>query len=351
MEFALFNLMSQHSAGDDPAAILKTAGAQVRLADELGFDVAWFAEHHFSTHSVCASPLMMAAYCAGQTRRIRLGAAVVVLPLHHPMRVLQEIGMLDALSDGRGVLGLGTGHQPHEFRTYGVSIQERSAILEEGWDILEQGLTRRQVSYEGQYFTIPPTPIVGLRRECSMPPIYLAGGDAHLLRRAARYGATPLVSQGFKQPEAMARARALVDQSFAEAGGNGPAPIGLQRYIFITDDPAEARVAAEGMLRLARNALSLRDEIPPRDGALLRSVAYAGEPDIDWLVEHAPIGSAQKVSDMLARDIEVLRPRHMSLYMGFSTLPQSSVMASIERVGTQVLPGLRSLTMHLPSGG
>ena len=64
---------------------------------------------------------MMAAYCAGQTRRIRLGAAVVVLPLHHPMRVLQEIGMLDALSDGRGVLGLGTGHQPHEFRTYGVS--------------------------------------------------------------------------------------------------------------------------------------------------------------------------------------------------------------------------------------
>ena len=198
----------------------------------------------------------------------------------------------------------------------------------------------------GKYFTIAPTPIVGLRRECSMPPIYLAGGDAHLLRRAARYGATPLVSQGFKQPEAMGRARDLVDQSFAEAGGSGPAPIGLQRYIFITDDPAEARIAAEGMLRLARNALSLRDEVPPRDGSLLRPVPYPGEPDIDWLVEHAPIGSPTRVADMLARDIEMLRPRHMSLYMGFSTLPQSSVMASIERVGTQVLPQLRSMAVH-----
>ena len=342
MEFALFNLMSQHRADDDPAAILRTAGEQVRLADQLGFDVAWFAEHHFSTHSVCASPLMMAAFCAGQTKQIRLGPAVVVLPLHHPLRVLQEIGMLDALSGGRGVLGLGTGHQPHEFRTYGVPIAERSAILEEGWDILEQGLTRREISYEGKYFAIAPTPIVGLRPGASMPPIYLAGGDAHLLRRAARYGATPLVSQGFKQPEAMARARALVDSSFAEGGGQGPAPIGLQRYIFITEDAAEARIAAEGMLRLVRTSLSLRDEIPPRDGALLRSVAYEGEPSIDWLVEHAPIGSPAKVADLLAHDIETLRPTHMSLYMGFSTLPQSSVMQSIERAGTQVLPLLRA---------
>ena len=341
VEFALFSLMSQHRAGDDPALILRQTAEQVRLADALGYDVAWFAEHHFSSHSVCASPLTMAAFCAGQTERIRLGPAVAVLPLHHPLRVLQEIGMLDALSGGRVVLGVGTGHQPHEFQTFGVPIAERVAILEEGWDIIEQGLTTGAVSHQGRHFTIPPTPIVGLKAQPGMPPLYLAGGDAHLLRRAARKGATPLVSQGFKLPGAMAAARALVEASFAEAGFDGPPPLGLQRYIFVTDSPAEARVAAEGMLRLARTALSLRDPVPPRDGPWLRSVPYDGEPSVDWLVQHAPIGPAAKVADILARDIEQLRPTHMSLYMGHSVLPQSAVLASIERFGLEVMPALR----------
>ncbi|WP_158742392.1 LLM class flavin-dependent oxidoreductase [Acidisphaera sp. L21] len=341
MEFALFNLMSQHSADDVPAAILTNAVDQVRLADDLGFDVAWFAEHHFSSHSVCASPLMMAAACASVTKRIRLGPAVVVLPLHHPLRVVQEVGMLDALSGGRVVLGLGTGHQPHEFRTYGVPIHERVAILEEGWDIVEQGLTQGKVAHTGTYFSIPSTPIVGLKQVAGMPPTYLAGGDAHLLRRAARKGTTPLVSQGFKLPEAMSRARALVDESFAEGGWQGRAPLGLQRYIFITDDPAEARIAAQGVLRMARTALSLRDEIPPREGAWLRSVPFETEPTLDWLLEHSPIGPASKVADILARDIALLHPTHMSLYMGFTPFPQPRVMTAIERFGTEVLPLLK----------
>ena len=263
MQVALFNLMSQHRAEDPPAALLIAAAEQVSLADQLGFDVAWFAEHHFSSHSVCASPLMMAAYCAGRTTRIRLGPAVVVLPLHHPLRVLQELGMLDAMTGGRVVLGLGTGHQPHEFRSYGVPLDERAAILQEGWDIIEQGLTRGEVTHHGRFFDISRTPVVRLRETSAMPPVYLAGPDATLLRHAARHRATPLFSQGFKRPEAMLRAREEVDAAFAAAGHAGPAVFGLQRYVFVTDDPAEARSAAEGMLRLGRTALSLRDPIPP----------------------------------------------------------------------------------------
>ena len=139
----------------------------------------------------------------------------------------------------------------------------------------------------------------------------------------------------------MARARALGESSFAEAGVAGPPPLGLQRYIFVTDSPAEARAAAEGMLRLARTALSLRDAVPPRDGPWLHSVPYDGEPSIDWLLQHAPIGPAARVAGILARDIEVLRPTHMSLYMGHSVLPQRAVLASVERFGLEVMPGLR----------
>ncbi len=342
MELAFFSLTSQHGAHHAAADALRDAAQQVVLAEQVGFDVAWFAEHHFSSHSVCASPLMMAAHCAALTRRIRLGPAVVVLPLHHPLRVVQEFGMLDALSGGRAVLGLGTGHQPHEFRTYGVDLAERAAILEEGWEVLEQGLTRGEVEHHGRHYDIPRTPVARLRAEAGMPPLYLAGAGDALLRRGARGRATPLVSQGFKPPEAMLPARAQVERCFAEGGGAGEAPFGVQRYVFVSEDPAEMRAAAEGMLRMSRNALALRAEHPGRDGAVLRAVPYAGEPTVEWLLEHAPIGPAGRVAEVLARDVSVLRPSHMSLYMSHADLPQGRLMAALERLGERVLPMLRA---------
>ena len=122
MQFAYFNLMSMNHPGETPAQVLTNTVRQVRLAEELGFDATWFAEHHFSNASVCASPLMMAMHCAAVTSRILLGPAVVVLPLHHPLRVAQEVAMLDQISGGRVLLGFGPGHQPHEFRSLQVPL-------------------------------------------------------------------------------------------------------------------------------------------------------------------------------------------------------------------------------------
>ena len=74
---------------------------------------------------MCVSPLVMAAYCAGLTRTIRLGTAVLVLPLYHPVRLVEELGLVDQLSDGRLVIGIGTGYQGYEFAHFGVSLEER----------------------------------------------------------------------------------------------------------------------------------------------------------------------------------------------------------------------------------
>jgi hypothetical protein len=117
--------------------------------------------------------------------------------------------------------------------------------------------------------------------------------------------------------------------------------LAIQRYVFVTDNLAEARQAAEGMLRFIRTTLSLRDPIPPRDGVFMRSVPFTGEPDVEWLLANAPIGPAQQVIDRLAEDDEQLSPTHLSLYMGFSGLPMPRVLAALERFGTHVLPVLR----------
>ena len=160
MEFSLFNLMSLNHADEKPAEVMATTVDAVQLAEQIGFDISWFAEHHFSSASICSSPLMMVAHCAPLTRRIRLGPAVVVLPLYHPLRAVQEIGMVQLMAPGRILLGIGSGHQPHEFRTFGIDLSSRTQLLHEGWDILEQGLTTGRVAYDGEHYRIPEAPPV-----------------------------------------------------------------------------------------------------------------------------------------------------------------------------------------------
>lgn len=338
MELALFNLMSVNHAGESAGEVMALTNEAVVLAERLGFDAAWFAEHHFTSASICASPLLMTAHCAALTRRIRLGPAVVVLPLHHPLRVVQEIAMLQTLLGGRLNLGLGTGHQPHEFESFGVDIRQRTEILMEGWDILEQGLGTGVVDHRGTHFRIPPTPLtIGA---CGMPALFLAGGSPEMLARAARAGGTPFISQGLRTAEAALPMKAKVEAAWRGAGHVGPMPLAVQRYVFVTDDAAEMRQAAEGLLRLARTTLSLRDQVPPRDGFLMRSVPFEGEPSIDWLLEHAPIGPAEKVARILGHDVRLLRPSHISLYTGFTGLGRGAVLAALDRLGA-ILPGLR----------
>jgi alkanesulfonate monooxygenase SsuD/methylene tetrahydromethanopterin reductase-like flavin-dependent oxidoreductase (luciferase family) len=111
MEIALFSSLALNDISQTPAEVMDGTRQAVRMADEMGFDTAWFVEHHFSAFSICGSPLMMAMHCAAITRNIKLGPAVLVLPLHEPLRMIQEIGMLDVASGGRAVVGIGTGHQ------------------------------------------------------------------------------------------------------------------------------------------------------------------------------------------------------------------------------------------------
>jgi alkanesulfonate monooxygenase SsuD/methylene tetrahydromethanopterin reductase-like flavin-dependent oxidoreductase (luciferase family) len=120
MEFGIFNLMGSRDPAKPTAEVFSEVAEQTRRADELGYDIAWFAEHHFSNYCLCASPLMLVVHCAPITKKIRLGTAVVVLPLYNPARLAAEIATADALSNGRLMLGIGAGYQPYEFERFGV---------------------------------------------------------------------------------------------------------------------------------------------------------------------------------------------------------------------------------------
>src|SRR5437764_1308741 len=187
MEFGIFNLMGSRTPEKPTAEVFAEVAEQTRLADELGYAIAWFAEHHFSNYCLCASPLMMVAHCASITKNIRLGTAVVVLPLYNPARLAAEIATADALSNGRLMLGIGAGYQPYEFERFGVDLKQNLEMTEEFAEILDLALNQDFFSYQGKHYQLPETHIPA--RTVQNPlPIYVAGHTQAMFRAAARRG-------------------------------------------------------------------------------------------------------------------------------------------------------------------
>jgi len=165
---------------------------EVLEAEALGFDNVWIAEHHFSNrYGILPDPFSYLAYLAAKTTRIKLGAAVMVVPLHHPMRIVENAAFVDILSDGRFQLGLGSGYRPYEFEGLGVSYEERRKIQAEALPLILDGFHKKRLTASGAYFNfdvqgdyeIFPQPI-----QTPHPPFYLAAGTEESIARAARNG-------------------------------------------------------------------------------------------------------------------------------------------------------------------
>src|SRR3979409_1247641 len=168
MEFGIFNLMGAREQDKTAAQVFAEVAEQTRLpdrtehhrlADQLGYKTAWFAEHHFSNYCMCASPLMMVAHCASITKKIRLGTAVVVLPLYNPARLTGGVTTAGSLSNGRLMLGIGAGYQPYEFERFGVDIAKNFEMTNEFCDILDLAFSRDFFSYHGKHYQIAETHI------------------------------------------------------------------------------------------------------------------------------------------------------------------------------------------------
>jgi alkanesulfonate monooxygenase SsuD/methylene tetrahydromethanopterin reductase-like flavin-dependent oxidoreductase (luciferase family) len=121
------------------------------LAEPLGFESIWGVEHHFTDYTMCPDVLQFLTYCAARTERIQLGSMVVVLPWHHPLRVAEQVVVLDHLSNGRLILGIGRGLGRVEFEGFGVSQEDSRAIFVESAQMLLAGLEQGYVEFEGRF--------------------------------------------------------------------------------------------------------------------------------------------------------------------------------------------------------
>jgi alkanesulfonate monooxygenase SsuD/methylene tetrahydromethanopterin reductase-like flavin-dependent oxidoreductase (luciferase family) len=151
------NMLTQQGRPD--AAVLNEHMQLGDLAEPLGFDSLFALEHHFTGYAMSPSPLQFLSYYAGRTRRIQLGTAVVVIPWHDPIRIAEQIALLDILCGGRCLFGFGRGAARVEYEGFRIPMDEARPRFKEGLEVIQRALTQPTFDYDGEFFKIPPTSI------------------------------------------------------------------------------------------------------------------------------------------------------------------------------------------------
>src|SRR5258708_13323413 len=158
-------------------------------AEALGFESVWPVEQHFNAElSITPAPLLLLAALAERTRNLRLGIALVLLPLSHPLRVAEEIATLDVISNGRVEFGIGRGAVPNHFRAFGVPIAENRDRFVEGLEVIRQAWTSDRVSLHGRFFDIERVAVVPKPVQQPHPPIGVAVNSEETLAMTGRMG-------------------------------------------------------------------------------------------------------------------------------------------------------------------
>ena len=304
---------------------------EVVRGEELGFDSVWMEEHHSVVNHYWPSPLPVLAGFATRTSRVTLGTDILVAAFYHPVRLAEDIALLDVMSGGRVVLGAAIGYKPDEFTLYGVELEKRGARFEEQLAIVKGLWTQDTFSFRGKYYQVEgklePKPIAKPH-----PPIWIGGWGEITLRRAATLadnwipGPTaelPRLLEGKKQLLANRRAAGLT------------APVSewpLTRDVIIADTDREARELAERHIMV-----SYRKEYAGgwRHPFINASIAT----DLDTMKkDRFLIGSPEQVIKDLRPFVEQYGMTHLICRLFFPGMPHRHIMRELELIAREVRP-------------
>jgi probable F420-dependent oxidoreductase len=306
---------------------------EVTRAEELGFDSVWMEEHHSVTNHYWPSPLTVLAGFATRTSRMTLGTDIVVAAFHHPVRLAEDVAMLDVMSGGRLVLGIAIGYKPDEFALYGVELEKRGARFEEQLAILKGLWTEEWVDFRGRYYTVAgrlePKPV-----QKPHPPLWIGGWGEITLRRAATLADNWI-------PGPTADLRRLLDgkRQFVErrraAGLTDPTEWPLTRDVIIADTDARARELAEQHIMVAyRREYAGGWRHPFIDASIAT--------DLDKLMEDRfIIGGPEQCVARLRRFVEQYSLTHLICRMFFPGMPHTQIMQGLELLAREVMPAFR----------
>ena len=339
MDIGTFLLLQ--SPGGRPSPEVYARGLeQAQAAEALGYRNVWLAEHHFSTYGYLSRPLQLATFIAAKTTRLRVGTAVVVVPLHHPLVVAEELATLDVLSGGRLDVGLGRGYQRYEFERFGLQLDADGVRWDESVDILMKSLEGKPFNYDGKLFKIPETSLFPKPVQ-SPPPVWVTAQSPHSLEAAVRRNFNVLTG-GFGVPiERLAEFGRHFKRMLDETKPAQKPLVGVQRAVYVTKDATDARDAAEQARWNMRVTLSLRNNYEKVENGNAVALPAKSEPTVDELLErYLIIGTPDTCVRQIRRVQELVGISHFNCSFWFGDLSQKRVLDSMELFAKEVMPAL-----------
>ena len=222
MQFGMFMEFATRSGGSEAEAF-REGLALAEAADGWGLDAAWLAEFHFvPDRSVLSSPITLAAAIAGRTRRIRIGFAVYVLPLSHPIRIAEEIATLDHVSGGRVDLGIGRSGFTWFYEGYAVPYAESQGRFDEAVEVLRLAWRGERFSFEGEFYRVRDALLCPRPRQQPHPPLRMAATRGETFPRVGAAGLPIFVGLRGDSLDELAAQLASYREAWREAGHPGP---------------------------------------------------------------------------------------------------------------------------------
>jgi alkanesulfonate monooxygenase SsuD/methylene tetrahydromethanopterin reductase-like flavin-dependent oxidoreductase (luciferase family) len=170
------------------ASVYARALQRIEIMDQSGYDAVWLAEHHFSSFSVCPSVHMMGTLAAARTTRLRIGTGVSLAPFYHPLRLAEEVALLDVLSGGRVNWGAGRGFARVEFENFGVPPEESTSRFHEAVEIVLHAWTEERLSFAGTHYRFDDVEVLPKPMQRPHPPVWMAATSESAIEWAAGRG-------------------------------------------------------------------------------------------------------------------------------------------------------------------
>ncbi|MBM3221209.1 MAG: LLM class flavin-dependent oxidoreductase [Candidatus Rokubacteria bacterium] len=341
MDVGIFTEFAQ-AAGMSHTVAFDEAMAEMVAAEQLGYDTVWLGEIHFQNErSVLASPYVIGAAIAARTTRLRIGMAVSILPIQHPLHLAEDAATLDQLSHGRLDLGIGRSGVPEHYRGFGIPYAESRDRFFEILKIMRRAWTEDRFSYEGKYFQIRDICVMPKPYQKPHPPLRVAATIDETYPAVGRMGLPIFLAVRTTSIAHLERNVLSYREAWKAAGHPGEPDVSLIVPVYVSEDRRAARDEPEAsMMHFIHNIgdmLAQGSTNRAADGRRLLSITYE-----EVLKELSIYGTPEEVADRLLQLKETLGYTQLSLWMNSGgQMPHEKVVRSMRLFAERVLPRLR----------
>lgn len=348
MKFGYFTLTDNPPGyGDrrrDPGTLLREVVEECVEAEAMGFNSAWVPEHHLGLFGVLPNPWILLAQVAARTTRLKLGPATIVLPLNHPLRMVEECNLLDQLSGGRAVFSAGRGYDQREYAAFGAPFADSRDVFDEQMAYVMAAWRGDPFTFDGKYYSTPwPLSVVPRPLQQPHPEVYVACFSKPSIELAARLGINTIFA-----PFAAAMAFGSVEAATRESlrlgreAGNPDPKVMCSYFAFVAHSAAEEERARERLLTYLQSIVpafpSDRAKAPPH-------IAYFIE-IVEKLMQLRPsdLGERSIVTGGADRCVEILKKcedagiSEVICYFNFGALSHHETLLAMERFAAEVMP-------------